>query len=143
MKISTIQIKNFRSIKEAKISLGDMTVLLGKNNEGKSNLLMAVNVAISTLQIYGELRRRRMVSFRFDSTDEFYQWERDYPISEQKGRKRDKKTLFVLEFVLDEKEIDEPTFRGSRKQETLDLRGRSFWFKSANGARVLSSNWGQ
>lgn len=59
MKISTIQIKNYRSIKDAKIALCDLTVLLGKNNEGKSNLLRAINVAISTLQEYANMKLRR------------------------------------------------------------------------------------
>ncbi len=107
MKISTIQIRNYRSIKDAKIALGDMTVLLGKNNEGKSNLLMAVNVAITTLQEYANMRQRRVLITRYSLRDEIYRWERDYPISEQKGKKRDKKTVFVLEFVLDDKEIVE------------------------------------
>ena len=107
MKISTIQIRNYRSIKDAKIALGDMTVLLGKNNEGKSNLLMAVNVAITTLQEYANIRQRRIFFTRHSLRDEVYRWERDYPISEQKGKKRDKKTVFVLEFVLDDNEIAE------------------------------------
>lgn len=107
MKISTIQIRNYRSIKDAKIAIGDMTVLLGKNNEGKSNLLMAVNVAITTLQEYANIRQRHIFIARYSLRDEVYRWERDYPISEQKGKKRDKKTMFVLEFVLDDKEIAE------------------------------------
>lgn len=60
MKISTIQIKDYRSISEAKLSLGEITILLGKNNEGKSNLLMAVNIAISTLQEFAEIKKRRL-----------------------------------------------------------------------------------
>ncbi|MBR3829440.1 MAG: AAA family ATPase, partial [Bacteroidales bacterium] len=63
MKISSIQIKNYRSISDAELSLQDMTVILGKNNEGKSNILMAVNVAISTLQIHAAIKRRR-ISYR-------------------------------------------------------------------------------
>ena len=43
--------------------------------------------------------------------------------------------------LVSQENLDCPlTFRGSRKRETPDLRVRSFWFKSANGARVLSSN---
>ena len=81
--------------------------MLGKNNEGKSNLLMAVNVAISTLQEYANMRLRRALISRYSSRDDVYRWERDYPITEQKGKKRDKKTVFVLEFVLDDNEVVE------------------------------------
>lgn len=107
MKISAIHIKNYRSIKEANVALGDLTVLLGKNNEGKSNLLMAVNVAVSSLQDYANLRRRGNHISRYSVVDEVYRWERDYPIIEQKGKKRDKKTIFILEFTLDDREIVE------------------------------------
>lgn len=105
MKISSIQIKNYRSISEAKIPLQDLTVILGKNNEGKSNVLMAVNVAISALQIHAELKRR-MFSYR-GQNNEYYKWDRDYPIDKQKGKKRDKKTRFILEFTLNDAEIVE------------------------------------
>lgn len=39
IKISEIQIENFRAIKNSKIKLGDNNVLLGKNNIGKTSLL--------------------------------------------------------------------------------------------------------
>lgn len=105
MKISSIQINNYRSISEAKIPLQDLTVILGKNNEGKSNVLMAINVAISALQIHAELKRR-LYSYR-GQNNEFYKWDRDYPIAKQKGKKRDKKTRFILEFTLNDLEIAE------------------------------------
>lgn len=106
MKISSIQINNYRSISEAKIPLQDLTVILGKNNEGKSNVLMAVNVAISALQIHAAIKRRR-VSYRLRPDNEFYDWERDYPVDKQKGDKRNKKSKFILDFTLDEREIEE------------------------------------
>lgn len=52
MKLIAFSVSNYRSIKPSKkIYLKDYTVLVGKNNEGKSNLLRALNLAISTLQI--------------------------------------------------------------------------------------------
>lgn len=106
MKISSIQIKNYRSISDAELSLQDMTVILGKNNEGKSNILMAVNVAISTLQIHAAIKRRR-ISYRLRQDNESYDWDRDFPVDKKKGYKKNKKTRFILDFTLDEKEIDE------------------------------------
>ena len=43
MKLTRIEIKNFRSIKDAKISFDhNCLILLGKNEAGKSNVLKAV-----------------------------------------------------------------------------------------------------
>lgn len=106
MKISSIQIKNYRSISDAKLSLENMTVILGKNNEGKSNVLMAVNVAISALQIHAAIKRN-IAQYRLQRDNEFYKWERDYPVDKQKGDKRNKKSRFILDFTLDSNEIDE------------------------------------
>lgn len=50
MKLVEFSVTNFRSITKAhKINLQDMTVLVGKNNEGKSNLLTALNIAMRAI----------------------------------------------------------------------------------------------
>ena len=42
MKLSAFSVTNYRSITSAnKIKLDDLTILLGKNNEGKSNIIKA------------------------------------------------------------------------------------------------------
>ena len=43
MKISTIKIEKFRSIKKASLTLNDMCALVGANNAGKSHVLRALN----------------------------------------------------------------------------------------------------
>lgn len=43
MKIKTISIENFRSIKNASISLNEITALVGENNAGKTAILRALN----------------------------------------------------------------------------------------------------
>ena len=42
MKISDVYIENFRSISEAKLNLSNYSVVFGKNNEGKSNIMKAI-----------------------------------------------------------------------------------------------------
>ena len=42
--IKTIQIKNFRSIRTAKIDCRNMNILVGQNDVGKSNVLKALNL---------------------------------------------------------------------------------------------------
>ncbi|MCE9653553.1 MAG: ATP-dependent endonuclease [Nitrosarchaeum sp.] len=44
MKIQTIQISNYNSIKDVKINVEDMLNLVGQNNAGKSNILKAVDL---------------------------------------------------------------------------------------------------
>ena len=47
IKISRIRINNFRSIKNISLDLDDYTILVGKNNCGKSNIIQAINLAFS------------------------------------------------------------------------------------------------
>lgn len=44
MKIQTVSLHNFRSIKDAKVSLGDYSILVGENNAGKTNVLTALRI---------------------------------------------------------------------------------------------------
>lgn len=44
MKISRIQIQNFRNIKFTNVRLGDIVTLIGENNSGKSNFLYALTL---------------------------------------------------------------------------------------------------
>ena len=44
MKIKSIKIHNFRSIKDAKFDLYNYNVLLGANNSGKTNVLTALRI---------------------------------------------------------------------------------------------------
>lgn len=50
MKIQSIEIKNWRSIKELKITAQDLMIIIGQNNHGKSNLLSAI------LFFFGEIK---------------------------------------------------------------------------------------
>lgn len=43
MRIRSLHVKNFRSIKDAELTLGPLTAFLGKNGSGKSNLLNALD----------------------------------------------------------------------------------------------------
>lgn len=58
-----------------------MTVLVGKNNEGKSNILRALTLAMDIMKNYASDPRGLNFSPRFLSGR--YDWEKDYPISVQ------------------------------------------------------------
>ena len=56
MKLNKFSVRNYRSIaSQSDINLQSFNVLLGKNNEGKSNLLKALNIAMETLLKQGKL----------------------------------------------------------------------------------------
>jgi putative ATP-dependent endonuclease of OLD family len=53
VRLVNFSVTNYRSITVAhKIGISDVTVLIGKNNEGKSNLLRALDVAMHLLQLH-------------------------------------------------------------------------------------------
>ena len=48
--ITRVQIKNFRSIAEADVTLGPLTVLVGRNGAGKSNFVDALRFVRDALK---------------------------------------------------------------------------------------------
>lgn len=103
MKLKTLTIKNFRSITRAsKIPLTGMTVLLGPNNEGKSNVLRALVIAMRTVLGRPGSTRRAFGP----PPDDIYHWERDYPVQLQDSHPGGH-SEFVLEFDLTPKEQEQ------------------------------------
>lgn len=102
MKITSITVKKYRSISASeKINLSDLTVLIGPNNEGKSNILNALVCAMTIVQRHSG----RLEDF-FDDDTRGYDWDRDFPISLQ-SRKSGLETEFRLEFQLETDEVTE------------------------------------
>ncbi|MCL7422783.1 MAG: ATP-binding protein [Methylobacter sp.] len=105
MKLIYFSLTNFRSITTAhKISLHQTTILIGRNNEGKSNILKGLNTAMTILQDHAMSQRRlkmRSIRRRDESS---YIWERDFPIGLQ-SRKSGLQTIFRLEFTLNDDDV--------------------------------------
>jgi len=101
MKLVSFTVHNYRSITSAnKIAVSDITILVGKNNEGKSNLLRAINLSMTALRLYQDpigIRRSRIL----------FDWNSDYPVSLQKSNRQKKKSEFTLEFELTSDEVME------------------------------------
>jgi len=105
MKLVNFSVTNYRSITNAhKINLQNFTILVGKNNEGKSNLLNALSVAMKVLMHYGRTVDPLFFGYKF--WRKIYDWNRDFPIQYQ-GRKHGLESIFKLEFCLDEEELAE------------------------------------
>lgn len=104
MKLSYISIENYRSITTAhKIEPSSLTVLIGKNNEGKSNTVKAIALGMEIIGRIGRIGRRRSRVFY-----DFYDWDHDFPIGLQKSKKlKNKSTKIRFDFRLKENEIDE------------------------------------
>lgn len=121
MRLTNFSVTNFRSITSAhKVSVSDITVLIGKNNEGKSNLLKALQVAMELLQMHAQ-DGHSVARRPYRGSQESYFWNRDFPIQLQ-NRRRSTQTIFKMEFLLDQSEIEEfKTEIGSSLNGTLPL----------------------
>jgi putative ATP-dependent endonuclease of the OLD family len=110
LKLVAITVKNFRSITKAyKLQLGAMTVLIGRNNEGKSNILRAFVAGLGILQRPYRPSRiisptRAMFYLPTHMRTGAYNWETDYPIHLQESHPNGTSDI-TLEFELDSFEL--------------------------------------
>jgi putative ATP-dependent endonuclease of the OLD family len=141
MRLLTFSITNFRSITTGhKIPIGDSTVLLGKNNEGKSNVLRALSIAMRALIAHaGDKSDRDFVSYD-QANEQRYSWRRDFPISLQ-DRSKGLESIFRLEFELQEAEIEE--FRGHVKSTLNGTLPIEIKFGSKNIAQIQVKKQGK
>jgi hypothetical protein len=111
MRLVSFTVLKYRSIKTAhKVKVGSRTILVGPNNEGKSNLIRALVTAMSVLTTVREHatafiqeRGRVRVPLMFQRSG--YDWERDYPIELQDDLSGESE--ITLEFQLSNEEIEE------------------------------------
>jgi putative ATP-dependent endonuclease of OLD family len=146
MRLKSFTVQKYRSIIAAKrIPVGNKTILVGPNNEGKSNILRALMMAMNILTReravrLADQRRQTIVYVR-----RLYEWETDFPVSLQQKHPNGQTTI-ILEFQLSKEELE--AFRetvGSRLTGTLPLQieiGRSearvTMHKKGPGSAVLS-----
>ena len=113
MQLVYFSVTNYRSITKAhKINLQNITVLVGRNNEGKSNILMALNVAMETMMQHAN---------HANVHERLYDWQRDFPVQLQQ-RKNNLDSIFRLNFRLNHDENTE-FFRttGIRSNEDIPI----------------------
>lgn len=104
MKLKDFSVVNYRSITTArKIHANNMTVLVGKNNEGKSNILRALALAMALMKIYCRDTRPFAVASR-EYLRSHYLWSRDYPLSLQEKNPNGNSSV-DFNFALDDKDI--------------------------------------
>jgi putative ATP-dependent endonuclease of OLD family len=151
MKLVNFTVEKYRSITKAhKIRLEKTAILVGPNNEGKSNILRALVAAMNILTrdprqaILGSAAFSRFVH-RY-----FYDWSTDFPIHLQSSEPNGE-SVMILEFQLTEEERKEFEKEiGSTLKGTLPLRialgpeeTKVRVYKRGKGAKVLTAKSNQ
>lgn len=123
MRLSSFSVINYRSITNArKIQTNNMTVLVGKNNEGKSNILRALTLAMDIMKIYSSYSSRIKLSINTIKAHTGYAWEKDYPLSLQE-RYPNGSSSIELDFELNNKDISNiRTLTGIRLSGHIPVR---------------------
>lgn len=125
MKLAEVTITNYRSIVEqTKFEVANLTTLVGPNNEGKSNLIRALSLAMVLIQRWSRIPdrlagreqlsgldampilRNRSAGQLSRGEEDFlrYDWERDFPLQKQ-GAARPGNTVIRLRFNLTPNDI--------------------------------------
>ncbi len=108
MQLVSFSVSNYRSITTAyKLPIRQSTILVGPNNEGKSNILKAL---VTALEILGAAASAKMYRGRFlspyrERRDE-YEWTKDYPVNLQ-ATNPNGESIFDLEFKLSDGEVED------------------------------------
>ncbi len=129
MQLVSFTVTNYRSITSAKqVPLTNYSVMVGANNEGKSNILHALTLGMDIIESFknvvvkdrlGRIRSTRPLMLGRDSR---YNWSRDFPMAQQGNKKKDLCTEILFEFSLTQKE-NEDFYKeiGSRLNGTLPV----------------------
>lgn len=112
MQLTHFSVERYRSLTSlSEFKVSDLTVLVGPNNEGKSNVLRALNCALNLLKFYarrsvlGTLKQRTLIYKGYlPPYYRRYKWKDDYPIQYQKSGKKDNSSVFVMTFTLNSEE---------------------------------------
>ncbi len=107
MELVSFSVSNYRSITSAyKLPIRRPTVLIGPNNEGKSNILRALVASLQFLATLGGVRLRNDRITSVIRARDIYDWPRDFPVSLQ-AKSPDGETVFDLEFRLSDTEVEQ------------------------------------
>ena len=136
MLINSLLIENYRSITKAELPLQNYSILIGPNNQGKSNILRGLAVALNVIK---DLKQRSYLFYRMtmprlrlkptrslrlrskfqDSKELDYDYDRDYPLKLQDtDKKRKGQTKFELTLSLSDKEKSK-----YQKETKIKLKG--------------------
>jgi putative ATP-dependent endonuclease of OLD family len=102
MKLTYFSIEDYRSIGNAQFQdLMNVIILVGPNNEGKSNILRALNTCLTLLR--GDHVSGSGETVRLRYGPDSFDWESDYPVQKQ-IKHPEGETVFELHFQLSQDE---------------------------------------
>ena len=100
MRLKGISITNFRSITSTEnLELNNYSILIGRNNEGKTNVLKAITYSIAAIKRYKVISDKRVGRMRSP-----YRFRNDYPLSLIENESA-KPTEFVVTFQLNPEDV--------------------------------------
>lgn len=133
MRIVSFEATKYRSIKKTnKLTISNYCVLIGPNNEGKSNLLNGLVTALNLVSAgnYSVGRIRSRASNNYFYGGDNYVWDRDIPVAYKE--KRETKTVFILGFEMTTAERkDFKRELGSNLKNSLALKLELGWKESS------------
>lgn len=123
MILDSITVERFRSITAAKrIRVGTSTILVGPNNEGKSNILRALVLAMKVLSTRRRFQGASSLALRRLRVGVEYDWDQDFPLHLQRSHPKSP-SVISLDFRLTAKELVEfRTTTGSTLTGSLPLK---------------------
>lgn len=144
MKLTYLSIQDYRSIEKAELkNLGRSAILIGPNNEGKSNILHGLNACLKLLRSREAFHTREGI-YGGHSTNG-YSWLQDYPI--QKQMKCPSGTSnFELHFELtdsDKKKFADIACINIKKALSINFKFKSnniIICKITDGEKIISSD---
>lgn len=121
MRLASFSVNNYRSITTArKIQTNNMTVLVGKNNEGKSNILRALTLAMNIMKICAD--NPRLLNAPHGYLRRQYNWERDYPLSLQERYPNGFSSVELIFEISEQEIIDIRSLTGIRLTGNISVR---------------------
>lgn len=125
MKLRKVSVRKYRSIdRQASFDVGNFSVLIGPNNQGKSNLLRATALGMAIIRGWSRIapgrsalreppisyvlsESRRGIPSHSHGADIEYYWDRDFPVFARQRKGAQTSTIIQLDFALSASERDE------------------------------------
>lgn len=120
MKLTYLSIRDYRSITKAELQqLQSAAILIGPNNEGKSNVLQGLNACLSLLRNPDLRKVEGKSQLLYDRAS--FDWATDYPVSKQLTQKTGE-SVFQLHFQLsDAEKVTFQEVTGSKLNSVLPI----------------------
>lgn len=125
MRISQVKIENFRSIKQVETTLPTMCALIGPNNAGKSNILLALQRVLGRDWITARAFEDDDVYKRNPDADILIEVSVDPPISYRRFKGVEPTQLSCLSFRWTRYKIGEQAGERRLEQKCLDSKGKT------------------